>query len=44
MQSEHFVVLVHNHPDSIGQRLDIYLFFFFFYSKHENTLKYLQKK
>lgn len=24
MQSEHFVVLFHNHPDSIGQRLDIY--------------------
>lgn len=40
MQSEHFVVLFHNHPDSIETKTG----YLFLYSKHENTLKYLQKK
>ena len=43
MQSEHFVVLFITIQTPNQQRLDIYLFIFL-YSKHENTLKYLQKK
>lgn len=38
MQSEHFVVLFFTIQIQTKQRLDIY----FVFSKHENTLKYLQ--
>lgn len=40
MQSEHFVVLFHYHPNPIWTKTG----YLFLYSKHENTLKYLQKK